>query len=62
MNDRFEKLIAFLRLLKESNVYFELGFHREESIMIEVAVPGERSEVELWKTGPLKLKFSKALA
>ena len=39
-------LIEFLEKLEKNKIYYKLGKVRENAIMIEVAVPGERWEIE----------------
>lgn len=43
--DNFKKLLSFLRDLEEKNIYFKLN-HIRNSILVEIAIPGERWEVE----------------
>ena len=40
-------LILLLEKLEEKKIYYRLNKVREHTIMIEVAVPGERWEIEL---------------
>lgn len=40
------KLLSFLNKLEASKIYYRLSKHREDYIMVEVAVPGERWEIE----------------
>ncbi len=44
------KLIAFLDLLEEKKIYYRLNKIRD-SLMIEIAVPGQRWEVEFMVDG-----------
>ena len=41
------ELIEFLEKLEEKKIYYKLNKVRENTIMIEVVVPGERWEIEL---------------
>ena len=41
------ELIELLEKLEEKKIYYKLNKVRENTIMIEVAVPGERWEIEL---------------
>jgi hypothetical protein len=47
MND----LLAFLRRLDDAGISHTLAHNRDESIMVVVAVPGERWEVEFFCDG-----------
>jgi len=41
-----KNLIEFLNRLEEANIYYKLDKVNDEFIMVEVAVPGQRWEVE----------------
>ena len=45
-----KKLIDFLEKLEEKNIYYKLNKVRD-AIMVEIAVPGERWEVEFFADG-----------
>lgn len=47
-------LIKFLETLEEKKIYYRLNKVRENTIMIEVAIPGERWEIELNSYGTKK--------
>ena len=42
------KLISLLNDLEAHNLFYRLSKHSEHAIMVEIAVPGERWEVEFW--------------
>ncbi len=44
--DTLKGLINFLNELEEKNIYYRLNKTRDGSIMVEVAVPGQRWEIE----------------
>ena len=46
-------LFAFLRELEDRKIHFELGRHRDEAVMVKVAVPGQRWEVEFCEDGTI---------
>ena len=48
------ELIAFLEKLEAKKIYYKLNKVRENTIMIEVVVPGERWEIELNSYGTKK--------
>lgn len=48
------ELIEFLEKLEEKKIYYKLNKVRENTIMIEVVVPGERWEIELNSYGTKK--------
>ena len=45
-----KKLIDFLEKLEEKNIYYKFNKVRD-AIMVEIAVPGERWEVEFFADG-----------
>ncbi len=51
-----EKLLGFLSELEERNIFYRLSHVREETIMVEIAVPGERWEVEFFADGHLEVE------
>ncbi len=52
----FQKLLDFLSDLDQHHVFFRLSRVREEAIMVEVAVPGERWEVEFFADGHVEVE------
>ncbi len=49
------KLIDFLNMLEEKKIYYRLNKIRE-SILVEIAVPGERWEVEFFGNGDIQIE------
>jgi hypothetical protein len=45
-SDAFRQILELLRRLNEAKIAHRLGQARDEAIMIEVDVPGERWEIE----------------
>ena len=41
-----QRLITFLNRLEEADIHYKLDKFNEEFIMVEVAVPGQRWEIE----------------
>ena len=50
-----KKLISFLEKLDEKKIYYELNKVRD-AIMVEIAVPGERWEVEFFADGNVEVE------
>lgn len=50
------KLHDFLNKLEERKIYYKLNKVRSESIMVEIAVPGQRWEVEFMDDGSIEIK------
>jgi hypothetical protein len=49
-----QKLLNFLTELDSRKIHYTLAHYREEAIMVQVAVPGQRWEIEflpiaMWK-------------
>lgn len=49
------KLLAFLERLEELKLHYRLA-HVRDSIMVEIAVPGERWEVEFFDNGEVEIE------
>ncbi len=47
-------LLSFLNDLREAKINYRLQHQREEAIMVEVAVPGERWEIEFLEDGSVE--------
>jgi hypothetical protein len=50
-----DKLIDFLGELETRNIYYKLNKIRD-SILVEIAVPGERWEVEFFANGNIEIE------
>ena len=48
------KLLEFLDGLRRGKIYYRLSQHRSDAIMVEIAVPGERWEVEFLEDGTIE--------
>ena len=55
-NPIFEKLLKLLNKLEQEKVSYTLAHHRDEAIMVIVAVPGERWEVEFLNDGSVEVE------
>lgn len=44
--DAFRQVLQLLDRLREAKIWYRLGQSRDEAIMVEVRVPGERWEIE----------------
>lgn len=55
MNKTLE-LNHFLNKLKDSNIFYRLSKIRSEAIMVEVAVPGQRWEIEFMDDGAIEIE------
>jgi hypothetical protein len=51
-----QKLLDFLSDLDQRRIFFRLSRVRAEAIMVEVAVPGERWEVEFFADGQVEIE------
>ena len=57
--DNLVKLIEFLEKLEELKIYYRLNKIRD-SILVEVAIPGERWEVEFMQDGSVVVEKFKS--
>jgi hypothetical protein len=57
MNEHpFRKLTTFLNQLNRENIHYTLASHRDDAIMVLVAVPGERWEIEFFGDGSVEVE------
>ena len=49
-------LLELLRRLKESKIHYSLDHCREDAVMVSVAVPGERWEIEYISDGSVEIE------
>jgi hypothetical protein len=54
--DSLQQLLDFLCRLEKSKIPFRLEHNRNESIMVLIAVPGERWEVEFFADGEIEVE------
>ncbi|HHV65367.1 MAG TPA: hypothetical protein GXX46_09890 [Peptococcaceae bacterium] len=54
--DTVKGLINFLNKLEEKSIYYSLNKTRDESLMIEVRVPGQRWEIEFLEDGTVDIE------
>jgi hypothetical protein len=51
-----QKLLDFLSRLDAASIHFDLARHRDEAIMVLIAVPGERWEAEFFADGHVEVE------
>lgn len=51
-----KELLQFLNRLEEHKIYYKLEKVRNEAIMVEVVVPGQRWEVEFMDDGTVEVE------
>jgi hypothetical protein len=56
MNIGFDKLTTFLDQLETAKIAYTIAHHRSETIMILVAIPGERWEIEFFSNGNVEIE------
>lgn len=52
----FGKLVAFLSKLEQAQISYTLAHHRDETVMVNVAIPGERWEIEFFEDGTVEIE------
>jgi hypothetical protein len=52
----FQKLTRFLKQLEQDKIHYTLASHRDEAIMVQVSVPGERWEIEFMGDGTVEVE------
>jgi len=56
MENTLGKLLAFLDQLEKHNIYYRLD-HVRDSLMVLVAVPGQRWEIEFFEAGHVEVEI-----
>jgi hypothetical protein len=56
MNNAFQKLMEMLDKLEKARISYSLSRIREDSVLILVAAPGERWEVEVMGDGSIEIE------
>ena len=51
-----KELINFLNKLEDSNIFYKLNKVRNEAILVEICVPGQRWEVEFMEDGTVEIE------
>ena len=51
------RLLTFLNQLRRGRIQYRLDQHRDDAIMVEIAVPGERWEVEFLDDGSVEAEI-----
>jgi len=49
-------LLSFLNELRDAKIHYRIGNARDEATLVEVAVPGERWEVEFFEDGTVEVE------
>jgi hypothetical protein len=49
-------LINFLNKLENNNIFYKLNKVRNDAIMVEIAVPGQRWEIEFMADGTIEIE------
>ena len=52
----FDQLLVFLQNLEQQQISYTLAHHRDEAVMVIVAMPGERWEVEFLRDGSVEVE------
>lgn len=52
----FNRLTKFLSKLEQKSISYTLAYNRDEAIMVLVAVPGERWEIEFLADGSVEIE------
>jgi hypothetical protein len=54
--ETFGRLLSFLNRLDQRHVHYVLGHTRPESVMVDLALPGQRWEVEFMIDGAIEIE------
>jgi hypothetical protein len=53
-------LLSFLNDLRAAKINYRLGHARDEAILVEISVPGERWEIEFFENGAVEVEIFKS--
>ncbi|OIJ20144.1 hypothetical protein BKP45_10180 [Anaerobacillus alkalidiazotrophicus] len=53
---KLKEFIAFLNKLEGNSIFYKLNKVRNEAIMVEVTVPGQRCEIEFLEDGTVDIE------
>jgi hypothetical protein len=54
--EKMSDFIEFLNRLEEKKIYYKLNKIRDESILVNVVVPGQRWEIEFMNDGSIEIE------
>ncbi len=54
-----KKLLKFLTDLEKNNIHYRIEHNRDDFMMVIVAVPGERWEIEFGESGDVEIEIFK---
>ena len=58
----FDRLLDFLNRLDEAHIFYVLGHTRPDSVMVDIALPGQRWEVEFMADGSVDVERYESVA
>ncbi|MBC6973120.1 hypothetical protein H9I32_12245 [Bacillus sp. Xin] len=53
---KLKEFIHFLNRLEDNHIFYKLSKVRRESLMVEIAVPGQRWEIEFIEDGTVEIE------
>jgi hypothetical protein len=53
-------IINFLNKLEKAHIFYSLSKSREDAVMVEITVPGEKWEVEYFDNGNIEIEVYKS--
>lgn len=60
--DTFERLLGFLNRLDQRHVHYGVSHTRPDSVMVDIALPGQRWEVEFMRDGTIEIERYQSMA
>jgi len=60
--ETYGRLLDFLNRLDQRHVHYSLGHTRPESVMVDLALPGQRWEVEFMSDGTIEIERYQSIA
>src|SRR5439155_19252181 len=60
MSDNLLKVLGLLNRLEQAKIHYNLAHNQEDAITIEVAVPGQRWEIDCYSNGTRAVEIFKS--
>lgn len=58
--DNLEKVLTLLKRLQEARIFYTLAHNQEDAISIQVVVPGQRWEIDIYNNGTVDVEVFKS--
>jgi hypothetical protein len=60
MMNQYDRLLDLISRLQDAKIHFTITSVRNDAVMLQVAIPGERWEIELMQSGTFEIEKFKS--